>query len=522
MGNWYYLIIYYIVLNLALLAPVQAENLPDLIAEERATDLSGKLSSEYMMRMESQLQSYPFQVRAVYLPDTKGRNLGLYAAKLFEHWHLPADSMLVVVALDRRKIGIHAGQTLKAKLKDQAQQDQEIPLESPSPSAQASEQPENPNPEPTDEALDLSSGLDHLELVPQAIEDVSDSLKQSPAQAPSGKPTADPLIQNPQQPPPANNTAGGSSGQDYGPDFEISQLKPLLGIALLALLGLLGWFGFGFWRKRQATQNLISRYSLQGQVAYDQLEKVYENLEAVMPDFHGYLGETETKLGLFIKSITRLENEFEQIFDAYDDEVRQLSEQDNREAAIEFFQNLDQKLEEGKQLHEQALVVLRNLKEVSKSNQQASEQANSRRQAFSQEISEIRKLHPGLKLVKIQQAYQQALNDLQRLEKQNERDPLGAEKGLKDWLKQLTRLESEARSLPHLWQQFNGDIKQRISGMRQRLEQRGGTPAQQQQQAEIEKLHKNLLVAIEQGDLNSLNRLNDLFTRKLQQLESEI
>ncbi|PKL76595.1 MAG: hypothetical protein CVV27_09470 [Candidatus Melainabacteria bacterium HGW-Melainabacteria-1] len=518
------LLLIYIVLYSALLAPAeaqkQAEIFPSRLQDRSVSDVSGQLSATYLAGIENQLRQYPFQVEVIYLPGTQHLNLGIYASKLFRHWKLPEDSMLVVVALDRRKIGVHAGTALKARLK-QEQQTRELELPSAVPTQAASAEPAATGASPKASGLvplDLAEGMDHLDLVPQAIDDLSESLRSETKASSRPDVSADPT-----EAMLSDDSLNGTTERGRRElNFALGDLIWLLALLLFAGLGTAGWFGFKFWRRWHRTQELVDRYSLQGQVVYEQLEQVYESLEAVMPDFHGYLGETEAKLKLFLKSIHHLQEAYESIFDQYQDEVRALSTRETREEAIDFFKELELKLEEGKQLHEQALTVLKNLKDVRASNHQLFEQADVRRQAFSQEISEIRKLHPALKLSKIQQAYQQALSELQRLDKQNERDPLGVEKKLKEWRKQLSRMEQETRSLPHLWEQFSGDLKSRIADLRSRIMPADLSSNRVQSLVEIERLHKTLLQAIEQGDLQALNRFNELFTRKLQQLEAEV
>ena len=295
----------------------------------------------------------------------------------------------------------------------------------------------------------------------------------------------------------------------------------ILGVGLVLLLGVGAWFGFRFWRRWNKVRELMDKYSLQGQVVHEQLEQVYESLEAVMPDFHGYKGETEKNLKLFLKSIHHLQDEYEELFDAFDHEVENLSKRDTREDAVDFFRELELKLEEGKQLHEQALNVLKNLKDVRQANAQLFKQSDQRRQQFSQEISEIRKLHPELKLTHIQQLYQKNLQDLRKLEAQNDRDPLGVEKRLKTWRKDLSKLEQSMRSLPHLHQQFKGELKERIQALGGRVKEKG-TPAQSRTLGEIQKLHRTLLQSIQQGDLTQIDRWNNTFTHKLQELEAQI
>lgn len=489
------------------LAPVFAQTLPDPPPERQILDLSGKLSDNYLNRIEAQLQAYPFEVKVVYLPASKNVHLGKYAAKLFKHWQMPEDQLLLVVALDRKKIGVHAGTALKGMLK----QDQEMPLPSSSPNSSA---PPPASPDPT-LPLDVAAEMDHLELIPEAIDQVSQSLQQ---QTPDRKrPSAEPAAEDPLK---IEQESSPRTLRNSRSQLEPGEWLWLLLVAGAVLLLGLAWVLFRIWQRWHKNQELINRYSLQGEVVYEQLEQLYESLEKIMPDFHGYLGETEKTLGLFVKSMHQLQESLEIIFDDFETETRHLSQRDERETAIDFFRDLENKQAEGQQLYEQALNVLKNLKDVRLANQQLFEQAEQRRQSFSQEISEIRQLNKALSLTRIQQSYQQSLQELKRFEKRNERDPLGVEKDLKQWRKQLAKIEQETRSLPHLWQQFNTDLKQRIAQLRTRLQEQSASPADQQQLTEIERLHRTLQQAIEQGDLAQLNRWNERFTQKLQELES--
>ena len=487
-----------------------AQSFPKYQPGEPITDLSGTLPPEYLTEMQLSIQSYPFEVRVVYLPDTRGTHLGMYAARLFRHWQMPEDQMLVVVALDRRKIGIHAGKTLKADMKAEGLEKQELALPTPTPIPGQTADPTLP--------LDVSSEFEHLDLIPEAIDQVSRSLKEMPDKRnpPRNGQSADPADTVSTNTVQSNNTR-----KPRQINLLLADWLLIFGVGFLLLLCVLAWFSFQFWRRWRKVRELMDKYSLQGQVAHEQLEQVYESLEAVMPDFHGYKGETEKNLKLFLKSIHHLQDEYEALFDSFETEVQNLSRRDTREDAVDFFQDLELKLEEGQQLYDQALNVLKNLKDVRQANTQLFEQSEQRRKQFSQEISELRKLHPELKLTRIQQLYQKQIQDLQKLENQNERDPLGVEKSLKIWRKELNKLEQSMRSLPHLNQQFKGELKERIKALGQRIKEKG-TPVHSRSLTEIERLHKTLLQAIQQGDLTQIDRWNDSFTRKLQDLEAQI
>ncbi len=494
---------------LGLTSTVWAQSFPEYQDGVAITDVTGKLPLSYISQIDAQVRAYPFPVKVVYLPETQDINLGHYASRLFTHWELPEDHLLVVVALDRRKIGIHAGQQVKAQLKNQSDQDQELPI--PSPSAPIPGVTADPTLQP-----DTSSEFDHLELIPQAIEQISQSIGKS-------EPSTANASESPGLSVESNLSEVQPEAQRNRQLMALSQSEWLWILAVIALfvLGIAAWFGFKLWRRWNKNREFVDRYSLEGQVVYEQLEQVYESIEAVMPDFHGYLGETEKTLGLFVKSMHGVQEDYEYIFDHFEKETRHLAQKDTKEEALDFFRDLELKLEEGKQLYEQALNVLKNLKDVRQSNQQLFEQSDQKRQAFSQELNEMRKLNSRLQLSKIQQMYQTLILELKRFEKRNERDPLGVEKDLKAWRKKLSRLEQDTRSLPHLWQQFSQDLKTRVQDLKKRIQQQNSTGLNSQIQ-EVERLHHTLVQAIEQGDLSQLNRWNERFTQKLQELETKI
>ena len=86
--------------------------------------------------------------------------------------------------------------------------------------------------------------------------------------------------------------------------------------------------------------------------------------------------------------------------------------------------------------------------------------------AEEEEVKELKQAHRGLLLGRTEQIYRQHVLQLKAFERKNEKDPLGVEKALKTWRKELTQIEQETRALPHLWQQFKTDLKQRLKSIR--------------------------------------------------------
>ncbi|MGE3728417.1 MAG: TPM domain-containing protein [Candidatus Sericytochromatia bacterium] len=481
--------------------------LPSPNPNSRLTDLSGQLQDVYLESMTSRLESYPFEVRAVFLPQTQGVNLAFYAEKLFRHWQMPEKSMLLAVALDRRKIGVHIGKALKAELKQAASSEINLPDKS-SPSQQLA--PASRSPE-----------QDHLELLPGVVEDIAKSFNAKPPS--SARPSLAPMKSSP----PVENMV--DSNVETGNPLESPRstrsqnLLPIfLLLGFLLLSGLSAWV-LRFWQRQKAQRDLIAKFSLEGQASFNQIETVYARLDGLFPQFHGYQGETHEKLKLFLKELSQLQNRYDQIFDSFEEQVQMLAQPQEQSEALDFFQSLEVDLEKGQALVQQAQTVLKNLTELKQKNTTQLAALQTQKNHFSQELHELRKLHPQLKLVRLSPLFQKHHEHLKQMELNNLRDPMRVEKELLDWQKELRKLERELQSLPHLWLQFNGDLRKRIDALQKRSESKALLTAQQNRLLqEVLQLHKSMMQAIEQGDLERINQLNEVFTLKLQGLEAQI
>jgi hypothetical protein len=485
---------------------------PDFNANHRVIDTSQQLSTDYLMRIESSLSQYDFPVRVVYLDKTQNMNMARYASTLFKRWELPDDEMLLVVALDRRKIAVHAGKVLQERLQEDAETGLLTGSATPEPLG-------TPLPGETRKPavpLDVSSEYDHLELIPEAIEQVKRDLQtETDAPRPSSSSLTEPAVSAE----PTVRIEKEKPKKSFSLAFE--EKVWIAALVFLALFLVCGAFGLRFFKRWRKDQNLVDRFAIEGQAAYELLEQTDRMLEAVMPDLHGYEGVTEKNLNLFIKSMIQLRDTYAEMFEDFAQEIEHLSSRGEREEAIAFFRELELKQEEGEQLHQQALSVLKNLKDVRQVNQQAFEQYAERAEQFSQELKELKQTHRGLLLTRTEQIYRQHVLQLKAFERNNEKDPLGVEKSLKVWRKELGQIEQETRALPHLWQQFKGDLNTRIERLeRVQREKSDFTPAEGKNLQEVKRMHQTLQAAVMQGDLKQLNRWNQLFTQKLQELES--
>lgn len=496
-----------IVLGLAVFPGNALPPLPSPHPHSQLTDLSGQLSDAYLEKMASRLADYPFEVRAVFLPQTQGVNLAFYAEKLFRHWSMPEKSMLLAVALDRRKIGVHMGKALKAELKQVTTTEFSLPEKSTSaqsaPTSQTSEQEQA-----------------HLDVLPDVVDDITKSLKRKASSSP--RPSLAPLPSASSESLVDSNTETGNSlsSQRSGRSQNLLPIFLLLGFLLLS--GLSAW-ALRFWQRQKAQRDLVAKFSLEGQASFNQIETVYTRLDGVLPKFHGYQGETHDKLKLFLKELSQLQNRYDEIFDSFEEQVQLLAHPHEQAEALEFFQTLESDLEKGQALLKQAQTVLKNLHDLAQKNTHQLADFQAQKQHFSQELHELRKLHPQLKLGRLSPLFQKHHEQLKQMEQLNARDPMRVEKELQDWQRELRKLERDLQALPHLWLQFNGDLRKRVEELQKRSESRALLSAQQNRQLQdVLLLHKNMLQAIEQGDLERINQLNEVFTLKLQGLEAQI
>lgn len=485
---------------------------PDFNANQRVIDTSQQLSVNYLLGIESALSQYDFPVRVVYLDHTENMNMARYASTLFKRWNLPDDEMLLVVALDRRKIAVHAGKVLQQRLQEEGP---DVPFLAGSATPDPIGTPLPGETRKPAVPLDVSSEYDHLALIPEAIAQVKRDL-QTEASAP--RPSSSSLTEPAASAEPAVRIEKEKPNKRFSLAFE--EKVWIAGVVLFAILILFAAFGLRFLKRWRKDQSLVDRFAVEGQAAYELLEQTDRMLEKVMPDLHGYEGVTEKNLNLFIKSMIQVRDTYAEMFEDFEQEIEHLSSRTEREDAIAFFRALELKQEEGDQLHQQALIVLKNLKDVRQVNQQAFEQYSERADQFAQEVQELKKAHRGLMLTRTEQIYRQHVLQLKAFERSNEKDPLGVEKSLKVWRKELGQIEQETRALPHLWQQFKGDLNIRIERLEKaQREKLDFTPAESKSLQEVKRMHQTLQAAIMQGDLKQLNRWNQLFTQKLQELE---
>ena len=499
---WHYAVYTSLLLLLIRHTQVMATPYPSPNPDSNLTDLSGYLAPEYLGQMSSRLDSYPFEVRALFLPETRRLQLATYAEQIFREWHMPAESLLLIVALDRRKIGVHIGPELREKLGNQTQQEFNLPGPSSAPSGDKQQ-----------------SEASHLDLLPSIIDDVSESLKKQtpPPTKKASPPHGQPQASNP--PLFVGNTTPGLQGAPRKTDsLSVSALPVWIFLALTLLTGGL-ILAVKRWQQQRAHQQMIGKYALEGQTSYNELETLYARIDQLIPAFHAYQGETQSTLRLYLKELQNIQTRYDELFDRYEEESNLLNHSTHTLETIDFFHELEKALAKGEELFAQGQQILKNIENIKKNNQVQFSELALDKQRVSQDLQALRKINPALKLSKLLPHLQKYTDQLQHMENLNREDPLRIEKNMKQWQKSFLKTEREIQALPHLWQQLKQELSVRLDELKQRSESRQDLHRRQE---EVTQLYNQILQAIEEGDLGRISDLNEKFTKQLQLLESEV
>jgi uncharacterized protein HemX len=467
--------------------------------DSNLTDLSGQLHPEYLGKMSSRLDTYPFEIRAIFLPETQKTPLAAYASNIFRAWRMSSESLILVIALDRRKIGVHVGSKLREKLGQHIQQEFNLP-ESSSPPGQDTQKPVQ----------------NHLEMLPEIIDDVRESLKtvkKNPGDTttPSAPPPASPLLltnpvhQNRLTPPPKN------SARSMLPFWILLTLSLLTGGLIL---------GVKLWQARRNRQLILGKYALEGQTAYNEIEQLYTRLDQLIPSFHAYQGETQEKLKLYLQELKTVQTHYDDLFDRYEEEVSRLNQTAHTLTTIDFFQELEKSLSKGHTLLTQGHDILKNLEKVKTQNQSQFDELSLHVQRFGQELQQLKQTNPQLRLTKLSHQIQKHHEQLQHMMQNHQTDPIRIEKNIPHWHKKLVRLEREAQALPHLWLQYKEGLSTRLEALRQNNVQH--TEQHVRQLNELCNLHKQMLHILADGDLERISDLNERFIKQLHSLEHEL
>lgn len=496
-------------------------NLPPLpsYTDEMLLDVSQTLERPYLNRVKEKLSAYPFTIKVVYLPDTKGVNLATYASSLFQEWQLSENSMLLVVALDRRKIGIKIGAELRQKQQQTSTEwSQPVPSKSTAP--------------PTGASPSLTP---HLELLPDAIDTVLNlresppDAAESPSSAASTAPTNEDLLTSPATRPPKSShqrttkhparTTPHSSPISLANNIEIPW-GILIGLLGLAFLGGGGWYGWKRWQQHQAILLKRERYSLSAETTLQALEAHFPDLQAAIKNLRIYQGKTKANLQYLLRELEQLQERGQENLDSYEQALAQLENPHEQEQAIAFFDGLESDLDSVQPLLDQTKTVQDNLRKARQRNQISLKKCLQRYQQLVIQLQEIRTLY-HLQLTKLYRHIKSYQDTLQQYQQQNNTDPLGLETEIANWELTIQKSERELKALPHISEQVQQVLKGRLELAQSRLKIAIKPPPQATSLLnEVQQLFKTVVRSIDSGDLPLIDSQLEHLSMRLQALES--
>ena len=303
-------------------------------------------------------------------------------------------------------------------------------------------------------------------MLPEVIDDVSEGLKQTPLSE-SEKP-GQPDATNTAPPPLTEGTPHILRPVQHPPKVFKSALPLWLFLSCLLLTGGL-ILGVKLWLKQRTRQEMLGQYALEGQTSYNEIEALYAKVDQFAPSFHVFQGETQTTLRLYTQELRTLQTDYNELFDRYEDESSQLNDAAHTLETIDFFRELEKAISRGQALIAQGHNILKNLEKIKQDNQQKLVELTQYKQRFHQELQELRKINPALRLSQLSSQIQKYAEQLQQMENINHSDPIQIEKQIPQWQKKLVKIERETRTLPHLWQQFKQELGLRLDSLQQKV-----------------------------------------------------
>lgn len=484
--------------------------------DEMLVDVSQTLERPYLIRVKQQLSSYPFPIKVVYLPKTHELNLALYARDLFRHWELSENTMLMVVALDRRKIGIKMGAELQRK-----GQPNHTEWPQPTKSSSVSSAPPTKSPSP----------IHHLELLPNAVDTLLEKgTEPSGSPQPAKIPSATAHVTRSEDSPsphqmkrnPSRSSKQSTSAEPKNRPSRETVWPWELSFLLLGLLasGGGGWYGWRRWQQQQQLQLKREKYALNAETSLQALNALYPDVLTAVKHMRVYQGKTQSNVQYVLHELERLLEQFDDHLESYDEALEQLNHAQTQTEAIAFFDSLESDLAKAPSLLEQAQTVQTNLRKAIQRNQITLNKYQQRYQQVVVHLQEIRTLH-RLQLNKLYRNLKTYQEQLHTFQHHNGPDPLGIESDLPTWEREIQKQERDIKALPHIWEQLNHTLKGRIELAQSRLKISLKPPPQAAALLyDVQQLYKNTLRAVDSGDIPIIDNQIESLSNRLQALEA--
>jgi hypothetical protein len=465
---------------------------------EKVLDLSHKFDSNYLGRLENDLDQYEpeTEIRIVFIDSKNQINLGFYAPKLFDHWKMSEDSILVVIDPYLNKTGYGLGKKVIEKLKTRKQIDEK--------DVKKATQPDiNIDYNNLPAAIADKFAAEIPKVIPQ--ENSGPSVK--PGKQQSGGDNG-PLVQG--------NTSNSSDNKPHKPGNPYT-LRIILAIILLLIIGGAGGFFYNRKQKIKKQLELKTTYSFEGEILTEQLAEIMEKITVDTEKMAKFKGQTKKEL---IPHIEKLKSILEK-GTLFSEKLANSLEEIDLDNLYYIFELLDEGkmvLENMEQLHKESVAFRKEYKAILEKNSMHLSDIRVNIENCRNLLEEMRTLYT-LSL----EFSENKINDCEALlikaqELINRNDPLEYRGILNEIHETIRILKKDFDIIPHLYKQLQESIPVSINSS---LEV--GIPDNNEKVAlrdEISRLRLTALENLAKGNLEPSEKLiNEIFAR-LNELKS--
>lgn len=425
LSNIFIIILIFLVFNIFYVKAIEKYSFPKF-SEKNIIDTTNQLSIKDIEKLSKQLEQYLFSIKAVFITNTKNLNLLKYTQDLFKFWKMDKNSVLLVIAIDRKQIGMVVGDELEKSLKN----NKSFPI-----IVNFSEKKSFDN--------KISKQNNLIELIPPVIDELNQSI----------------------------NKDTGSLETDYklpkhvSVEKEVSletsknyQLSIILIILCLIIVIIFIFLVYKIWVKKRDQENLKEEYSFDLEVIEKEIITKMEEIEELVNKLTQFQGYTRKNLE---KAIT-ISNDLLKKGDI------NLKKIDNTKSELSNTKNLDVRniLDELKdyvdkidKLKEELKTTNKKIKKVNEYNKNQIEIIISEINVIKNQILEITKLYnlPLTNCYKSLEEFNKELDEI--VSRQNMFDPVKTKKELSKLFENIKEFSSKVMAIPHILNQLNNDIK---------------------------------------------------------------
>ncbi|MEK7432289.1 MAG: hypothetical protein AABZ74_04080 [Cyanobacteriota bacterium] len=449
---------------------------------KKITDISGKFDSNYLSNLESQVASYDYEMRIVFI-STEGKvNLAFYAPKLFEMWKMNEDSVLVVIDPYKNKFGYAIGKEVRKKIKEKKVIEDNNKIS-----------------ENTDKVIDydnLVNAIDKKFLSPKADSKKEDKKKNNDTNSEASN-TYKYSNSN------SNSKKNNLDFVDYGKLKKYALFIILLGV-------IIGGAAYVINKKNKEKKQLElkTNYTFDADIQIQDINTLIEKIDNDILKMNKYIGSTKKELKDHILKLIENNKKAKSFIDKITQKLEELE--------IEDIYELKELLDDGnmnisilKQIHQDSLDYRKDFKMIQDGYQMSISDIRVNIESCKNLLEETKMLFP-FPLLKCSEK----INDMEifisnhNLFEKN--DPLDFKEKMQTTHKKMVILKKELSIIPHLYKQLQEDIPLNISSYLD--ESLFDSTSKNKIKNKVNDYRNNALISLSDGDLQETEELiNKIF-----------